>query len=226
MHGHSALEGASVIVAVGVFAACGYPNPADLPATTDAGSSHGASDARASGGADASAHDGSQASADASMAPKLVFVTSSSFTGGFGGLTGADTKCQQYAGAGNLPGTYRAWLSTFDGTAAADRLTHAALPYQLVDGTVVAADWAELTSGTLLHPIDEDESGNTRSNAFTWTDTTVQGGFSISYDCNGWTDSTSQMMGEGGAAGDVDNGWSDGFGSTCDLTNSLYCVEQ
>ena len=51
--------------------------------------------------------------AGSAYAQKTVFVTSVSFKGNLGGLTGADDKCQAQAddGASIVPsGTYLAWL--------------------------------------------------------------------------------------------------------------------
>ncbi|MHA1529067.1 MAG: hypothetical protein ACTSVG_08600, partial [Alphaproteobacteria bacterium] len=68
---------------------------------------------------------------------KTVFVTSASFNGTLGGLTGADAKCQAEADgpASIVPsGTYLAWLS--DGTDSPNtRFTKTAHPYLLPDGT-------------------------------------------------------------------------------------------
>ena len=52
-----------------------------------------------------------------------VFVTSTTYTGNLGGLSGADSKCQARATAANLSGVWKAWLSTGD-LAASSRITH------------------------------------------------------------------------------------------------------
>ena len=71
-------------------------------------------------------------------------------------LNGADAICQNLAGSAGLPGVFKAWLS--DGTtSAASRLTHHDGPYRLIDSTVIAMDWADLTDGALAHPIDLTE---------------------------------------------------------------------
>ncbi|MGH7269422.1 MAG: hypothetical protein ACREJ3_03245 [Polyangiaceae bacterium] len=47
-------------------------------------------------------------------------------------------------------------------TNAIDRVTHASVPYELVDGTVVARGWTELAESPdamLAHAIDEAEQG-------------------------------------------------------------------
>ena len=78
--------------------------------------------------------------------PCRVFVTSTEYGGIIGGLTGADTICQQLAEASNLSGTYKAWLS--DSTdSPSTRFVRSTGPYQLVDGTRIAANWTSLTDG-------------------------------------------------------------------------------
>ena len=94
---------------------------------------------------------------------KIVFVTSTSFSGNIGGVTGADAKCQIEADGQDsiVPtGTYFAWLS--DGTQSPDtRFTKSSHPYVLADGTRIADDYADLTDGSILHPINVEASGNT-----------------------------------------------------------------
>lgn len=45
---------------------------------------------------------------------KLVFATSGEYNGNLGGASGADAKCAAAASAGNLPGTWVAWISYVD----------------------------------------------------------------------------------------------------------------
>ena len=92
-------------------------------------------------------------------ASKCVFLSSTNQNGNLGGLTGADRICQNLADAdGSLaaPGTYKAWLSTAAAPAAA-RLTHATVPYKLVDGTTIATNWDDLTDRALAAPINVTE---------------------------------------------------------------------
>jgi hypothetical protein len=101
-------------------------------------------------------------------AQKLVFVTSRAFNGNLGGLAGADAKCQSLAQAAGLPGRFKAWLGNAS-VSASSRVTHATVPYKLVNGTVVANDFTDLTTGKpdepdvhhffLRHAIDITELG-------------------------------------------------------------------
>lgn len=132
--------------------------------------------------------------------PCRVFVTSQSFTGNLGGVGGADRKCQAAANASKLArgGTYKAWISA--GTPASSpsqRFTNRAQagPYVLVNGTVVANDWADLTtskSGEYLRArINVTELGTTATGTnLTWTATATDGSPSTLFEgptCQGWT---------------------------------------
>jgi hypothetical protein len=171
---------------------------------------------------------------------RRVFVTSKTYSTNLGGLDGADAKCQAAADAAKLGGTWRAWLG--DGVdSPATRFTPAG-PYQLLDGTVIAADWAELTSGTIRHAIDRTEKGgappagagcqgvSTGSPAGAYTSTNVDGTANTNAaSCAGWTyvGSTSSNLGW------ADPLAKDGTWATCGLTggkvclwkSSLYCFE-
>ena len=104
---------------------------------------------------------------------KIVFL-SGSYTGNLGGLAGADSKCQSEAAGAGLTGAFKAWLS--DGsTSANSRLTHATVPYKLVNGTTIANNWADLIDGTLQNPIIVTASGNTFSDQYVWANTTSAG---------------------------------------------------
>src|SRR5262245_61095552 len=90
--------------------------------------------------------------------PCLVFLSSTEQAGDLGGIAGADAICQSLAHAADLPGTYRAWLS--DGNASpSTRFSRSTAPYTLVDGTLIAGNWNELTGGALQHAIDLAETG-------------------------------------------------------------------
>lgn len=65
--------------------------------------------------------------------------------------------------AAGLPGEYKAWLADTTAASAPDQtFFRAPGGYRLVDGTVVADDWFDLTDGTLQHAISKDEFGGNR----------------------------------------------------------------
>lgn len=93
----------------------------------------------------------------------IVFATSERYTGDLGGTYGADQKCQALASRAGLPGTYVAWVADLiHEVFAQDRIRWNSdnLPYELPDGTVVANTWQDfLSGGSLVHPINQDETG-------------------------------------------------------------------
>jgi Tfp pilus assembly protein PilV len=160
---------------------------------------------------------------------KYVFLTSTTSQGDLGGLSGADAKCQSLADAAGLPGTYKAWLSGRT-IAAKDRLTHASLPYSLVDGTKIADNWDDLVDGTIDNKLNKDESGNLvlggRAATNTRSDGSVKNSTSLET-CDEWTTSSYYYNCRGGVPAATDGGWTDAFSTNC--TNDsfrLYCFQQ
>jgi hypothetical protein len=160
-------------------------------------------------------------------AKKKVFVTSTTTTGNLGGLAGADAICAARASAAGLPGTYKAWLSDAT-TSVATRFAQAAVPYVLLDGTQIAADWTALTSGTIQHAIDVDETGATITGPVqgAYTNTTAAGNIASAVEtCTDWTVATGGSPGIGAAT--ATNGtWTTGTTSDCVGPLRLYCFEQ
>lgn len=179
---------------------------------------------------------------DSGFAGKRVFVTSTTYNGNLGGALGADAKCQTVASAAMLVGTFVAWVSDAKDTPAG-RFTKVG-PYKLIDGTLIANDWAELTSGKLRHAIDLTEKGGpppTGSSPFctsgqplgVWSGTTPSGIKSSQDSCAGFTNGnfafTSQV--EFGDPKSLDSGWTTGnclnAGATyCAKLAPLYCFQQ
>jgi hypothetical protein len=92
------------------------------------------------------------------LCAKRVFITSLKYDGNLGGLAGADAKCQARAVAATLPGTYKAWLSDATGSPST-RFTKSTIPYRLVDGTLIANDFVDLTDGTVPGKVVKTETG-------------------------------------------------------------------
>jgi hypothetical protein len=139
----------------------------------------------------------------------------------------ADTKCQSIATLQGLGGTWASWTS--DSTSsAASRLGHSDVPYVLIDGTtVVAANWAELTSGTLQHGIDMDETGVTQPVVEVWTGTDTTGSFVSGQTCSDWTVAVHASTAQVGRSDHTDGGWTAVFFQFCDFDyQHLYCFEQ
>jgi len=168
---------------------------------------------------------------------KRVFATSVTYWGNLGGLAGADRKCQSLADAASLGGRYKAWLASAT-SGPADRLTHSAIPYALVDGTVIANDWADLTDGSLAAPINLTETGGsppmstgsdcTTDGTSTWSsahaDGTPQGGI---LHCANWTTMAAGSYGYTGLGSRTSSSWSDYCAlKQCAGFGRLYCFEQ
>jgi hypothetical protein len=160
---------------------------------------------------------------------KLVFVTSTLHQANFGSLEDADAICQARAVAADLPGTFRAWLSTRDVTAA-DRLTHAAVPYVRTDGTRIADGWDDLVDGTLAASISIDEMGTARTGDV-WTGTMLDGSNFTpcsrdTCDCQLWTDNTTSWVSQCGRSTETNWQWSEQQQVVCSVALRLYCFQQ
>jgi hypothetical protein len=159
------------------------------------------------------------------MGPTLrVFVTSATFTGDFGGQPGTDAACQKAATDAALGGTWRAWTGGSAGTPDS-RFTHGPNPYVLVGGAQIAADWTDLTDGTLAAPIDHDEHGAAvTAMDLVWTGVGANGK-SLQPNCNDWVGQTGTHY---GSMHDTTSAWSDAGAIYCPsaMPGRLFCFEQ
>jgi hypothetical protein len=168
-----------------------------------------------------------------------IFVTSALYSGNLGGLAGADAKCQALATGAGLDGTYKAWLSD-DTTTASARLAHSTVPYVRVDGTVIASDWSQLTSGFLTNAIMKTETNTappfTNSacvggpGPIVWTGTNSDGLRSgtpfFIQNCAGW--SANGTIALVGRASLTNSGWTNecSFQQCNTEVAALYCIQQ
>ena len=167
---------------------------------------------------------------------KRVFVTKASYTGNLGGLVGADAKCQTSANAAGLPGTFKAWLSDNTGSPSTRFTRPTNAKYELVDGTVIATGWADLTDGTIASAINLTEYGVAPVStgiacwpfpAIAWSNTNGNGAQASSgSSCSNWT-STSGGSYWGSTTETSGGAWSAWCnGGICSWTAFLYCFEQ
>lgn len=177
--------------------------------------------------------------ADGSCGACLVFVTSNVSQANLGGLAGADLACQtlaELATPAPLPGEYTAWLSIDDGpdqSPASGRFRHSGQPYRLVNGTQIAANWADLTDGNLAAPISLTEKGEgvSSESRFVWTNTRTDGTAGGHFgngllSCGGWQ-LTSGSSGNFGDATHTGVGWTFIGNGSCNTGNiRLYCFQQ
>jgi|GEM_PF-1529063 len=157
---------------------------------------------------------------------RRIFVTSTTYTGNLGGLSGADTSCQTRANALSLGGTWKAWLSS-ETVNASDRLYHDTVAYINMNSDKVADNWTDLTDGSLDGAIQYNESGVVASGQ-AWTGSYSSGLSYFSQDCTAWT-STTGVTGDAGLSGIVTSStgtWSYNGTNSCNTSLPLYCVEQ
>lgn len=173
-----------------------------------------------------------------------VFVSSVTYPGSLGGLTGADMYCDGLARAAGLRGDWMAWLSD-DRLAAGQRIPGASDPYVLYDGTRVAANFdvfrthmpGDLDAIYLEHAIDQTEYGleprrGTACTGFStvipvWTSTITDGTWDTYDTCDAWrsTDEVDEV--NLGNARAIDSWWT-AFACSegdCSRTASLYCFQ-
>ena len=153
----------------------------------------------------------------------MVFVTGAAWYGALGGLEGADEKCNAAAGAANLSGTWRAWLST-DTVHAKDRVGD--LPYYVLTGEAINTSLADLLDGQLATAIDTTELGG-QLVANVWTNTKTFGTNNTAWgNCNNWTNTSGAKSGYGNS-GSWGNSWTFTFGMYCGSgQNHLYCFQE
>lgn len=156
--------------------------------------------------------------------PCFAFLTSSTHAANMGGLAGADSICNQRARAAGLPGTYKAWLSTADGSPSS-RFARSRGPYVLPTGTRIANSWADLTDGTLMARIDVTEHGRPPSEAAVWTATSHLGEWLPGGDCSNWT-AAGSAAGRVGLTTATTDQWTNFSVIPCENTQAFYCFQQ
>jgi hypothetical protein len=206
--------------------------PSDAGAPNGLGGSAAGDSSAGSAGASGSAGDCAVGGDD-----KLIFVSSTLYTGSLGGLGGADSKCQALADDAKLCGTFKAWLSDATGNAA-DRLTQATGNYVLTTGQVVANGWTGLTTLTLLHAINVTEAkgaapvGTVKCGGSpltpVWTGADRTGVPPQNGSCSDWGSTSTTPGGVFGNADATNGAWSGACQLTtvCAQTAALYCVQQ
>jgi hypothetical protein len=164
---------------------------------------------------------------DACVSTRRVFVSSQASTAHLGGHQGADERCATIASAAQLGGNWRAWVSGA-GTSPSDRFEKSPYPYRLLDGTMIATSWTDLTDGSLLHGIDRDETGALVLPVEVWTGTRPDGVPVDGVGCFGFTTSSeSAPTVQVGLSGRLGNDWTTAYAQYCNRTDPrIYCFEQ
>ena len=182
---------------------------------------------------DNNTEDGDGCSADCKSIERMVFVTSALFKGDLAvtdddnltGLALADFRCQTLATQAGLTGKYKARLST-DTESPSTRFdtTYSGL-YRLPsdDFPIVANGWTALTSGTLAHAINADETGAiVQENVF--TNTLPDGKSASAVDCVHCSKVNNDKVTFGNAPA-ADTTWTSADITQCSNLLRLYCFQ-
>ena len=191
---------------------------------------------------DGNNEDADGCTADCAHEERFVFVSSIRVRGDFEsdwqnpamftGLALADERCRQLADATKLEGTYKAWLSTastspherFDTKFTGKYRLRAKLSNDV--GPVIATGWADLTDGTLAHPIDRDENGDYADLDLAWTNTKANGTRASKDHCYNWTLAAVNESTILGATEAKDSSWSAILDDqSCAAMFRFYCFE-
>jgi hypothetical protein len=228
------LAWASVVVAAAAGACTKFTesDPAVLGAEAGADAS---SDGVVSGDAPPTDEGGILGDAPTDAPPlgtRVIFLTSTQYTGNLGGITGADAKCAAVAKASMRPALvgriFGAWLST-SGSPVDSRFKKDNRPVvSTLNESLAPGGWVELASATHGSEILLDENGALVTAPFlAWTGTQPDGSFadvSGSNACSDWT-STSGLgvTGDGSAA---NGAWTQDGTTGCLTPARLYCLER
>jgi hypothetical protein len=172
--------------------------------------------------------------------PRLIFITSESYTGALGGIAGADKACNQLAAqVPGMHGTFRAWLLV-DGQALTVRFpefSQALVPWNFIgtDGTPLAQSFQDLIETGPKRPIIRSELGELLADRYVWTNITADG-TAATGDCAQWTAAAgSARIGHSGFHPNVgpeaeqwlaERWWTDLLDYPCNKTNAhLYCIQ-
>ncbi|MFA4941221.1 MAG: DUF1554 domain-containing protein [Patescibacteria group bacterium] len=178
---------------------------------------------------------------------KRVFVTSTTYNGNLGGVSGADEKCQARADAASLGGTWKAIISGDSITARSrigynwlflvNTLGEPVAVNLVATGTVSSLEPWVPRDGTnyLYYSIQYNEFGVAKTGCV-WTGSTANGLLNTADDqCSNppnsgpdWTYNSAGYNGTEGRSNYTDSQWikeTIGCGN-CSGSNSLYCIEQ
>jgi hypothetical protein len=243
--------GVPLAVACSVDSGVTTPGTDDIDTLPDAGASRDAATDAASadsGPSDATTPDSSPADAsvaeaapadsgcscgarsvcvqNACSAARRVFLASTASNANLGGHSGADGECGSIASAQSLGGTWKAWVSDSN-SSPSTRFSRSTDPYRLLDGTLVANDWNDLTSGSIANAINVTEIGSILNGSPVWTSTASDG----SYIAAGCSDLSSGSSSGGSVTVGISTGtditWTVNSTDPCNDTHPrIYCFEQ
>ena len=172
---------------------------------------------------------GDGCSADCTIEVYRVFLSSTNHFGALGGLAGADARCQELADGANLPGSYRAWLST----TAYNPSNRFGIPpgfsgrFALLNGTLIAEDWDDLRDGDISAPININQIGVlVADDQYVWTNVSSQGStMSNSDHCSSWSTNSGSQYGRVGRSSYKSLSWTSANSLPCGSSARLYCFQ-
>lgn len=152
-----------------------------------------------------------------------IFLTSTDYTGDFGGIAAADFICMTRANAASLPGVWKAVMSD-DTTDAKDRL---AIVYPVVNlnNSVVASVnfWSESLTARARTEFNADQ-GDSGNQVF-WGGT-APGGIKAGNTCNNWTLAAGQGRTNIILTGQNIYGLYTSASQTCTTARRIACMQQ
>ena len=161
-----------------------------------------------------------------------IFVTSTSYDGNLGGISGADSTCATHASNAGLIRTYKAVLS--DSTSdIVNNLQVSGSVYIFSNSSTrelvasAASDLWNTDTQDLLNSIQYDEQYNSLSSITPWTGSDSDGTVALTGNhCTNWSANGSGVSGQVGSATDVDDRWLEGSSITCDNQHPLICISE
>jgi len=161
--------------------------------------------------------------------PRTVFITSQIFTGALGGVSGADSKCQQAASTASLSGTFKAWVSNATEGSPSTNFTRHGMFLDTKD-RVIAYGWGQLTGSDLERAITADEFGNNEPDTVVWTNTLRNGSPINTHgalgNCGLFFFDEAHLEGWVGLASQTSKAWTSVGILNCQLELGLLCFQQ
>ncbi|MBE7412677.1 MAG: DUF1554 domain-containing protein [Leptospiraceae bacterium] len=173
---------------------------------------------------------------------KFIYLTTPTYTGGLGGITGADSICNSHANRPDIKSTYKALLGSVNGS---QRWGCTSAPAQCSDGIDNSQNWVLYANTTYKRASDSVVIGTTTIDrvfnfslsaslgisGLYWSgleNTAPQFGYSTAgtSECNGWSDGTIGPFGNRGDLASVSSTSANTSNLNCNNTYSILCAEQ
>lgn len=155
-----------------------------------------------------------------------IFVTSGTYSGGRGGLAGANATCTSVANAAGMSGSWTAMLGTTD-SSLANIMPWSFTTMRNMLGQVVATSQANFLDGSISNHFSYSQTGAANGNNY-WTAMQFAG-LGISTNCDGWTNGTGSAQARFANNAQTGAGYyfsnSASSDHVCSTLYSLACIE-